>query len=394
MGIEQKILYFSEEFTWLKEHSAQVPFTIICAPSGYGKTIALRSITGAFKGKVFRINFYGSRQQDFFEEFCQTILKRNCPITMISDFIQNGVPKTTEEADKFLECLKKVCEDELCFIVIDNYCRVEKPEYTEFLYYIANELKEKLRIVVSACHLDLTNMEERITNGEIFYISKDDLRLKEKDIQPYFLANGVEISPEEANEIYGKNEGWFAMLYVMLRNYYITGKLSGFDDRSLMDMMKHNNYLLLPKECKRFLNRIFPAKIFTREAGIFLAGGGKNAEMLLDYTVDKSGFIFYNPNQSVYHFHPLYKKIIQATFSNLAIDEQNAIYKRYEAWKKEHFIDIAQPDLLKVFNEGSPKELEDKVEYLGIENTLDKEQLKQMLILFQKKESEAENKDK
>ena len=392
MGTEQKMLYFSEEFAWLKERSQEAAFTIICAPSGYGKTIALRSITGAFKGKIFRINLYRSRPQDFYEEFCQTILKRACSISVISDLIQKGLPRNKEDADLFLDCLKDVCDEEPCFIAIDDYCRVEKPEYTEFLYYIANELRDRLQIVLAASHIDLTNLKEELARGEIFYITKDDLRLREKDILPYFLVNGMEISPEEASLVYEESEGWYAMLYVILRNYCITGKLSGYDDRSLLDMMRHN-YLLLPQECKRFLNRIFPARVFTREAGIFLAGGGENAELLFDYTLDKAGFVFYDPEQELYHFHPLYRKMIQIAFSNLAGDEQHAIYKRYEAWKREHFIDSARPDLLTVFNEGSPKELEDKVDSLGIENMLDKEQLKQMLLFFQKKEAEEEGKE-
>ncbi|NCB42724.1 MAG: hypothetical protein EOM59_08905 [Clostridia bacterium] len=390
MGTEQKVLYFSEEFMWLKENSQKSPLTLICAPSGYGKTIALRSIASNFEGKVFRMNLYTSRPQDFFEEFCQTFFKRSSSNTTILELIKKGVPKDTEDMNRFLECIEMVCKEERCLIAIDDYCRVEKQEYTEFLYYIANEFKDKLRIVVSACHLDLTNMEERITKGEIFYISKEDLRLKAKYIQAYFLLNGVEISSEEAVEIYKESEGWFAMLYVMLRNYISTGKLSGFDDRSLIDMIRHNNYLILPKECKRFLNRVFPAKVFTREAGIFLAGGGENAELLLDYTIDKAGFIFFDLGKEVYYLHPLYKKIIHSVFINLAIDEQNAIHKRYETWKKEHFIDESKPDLLKVFNEGSPTELAEKVESLGIENFLDKEQLKQMLKLFQQRERDAE----
>lgn len=391
MGTEQKMLYFSEEFKWLKERSRQAPLTLICAPSGYGKTITLRSMTGAFKGKVFRINLYRSRPQDFFEEFCQTVLNRICSATVISELIQKGIPKNKGETEYFLECIKKACGKEHCLIVIDDYCRVEKSEYTELLYYIANELNENLRIVVAACHLDLSSIAEEIARGEIFYITKEDLRLKEKDMQPYFLANGKEISPEEASEVYKKSEGWHAILYVMLRHYMMTGTFSGFDDTCLLDMLKHNNYLLLPKECKRFLNRIFPAGIFTREAGIFLAGGGENAELLLDYTIDKSGFILYDADRQVYYLHPLYKRIVQSAFFNLAPDEQQAIYKRYEAWKSEHFIDFAQPDLLTVFNEGSPKELEDKIDSLGIENKLDREQLKQMFVLFQKRETEQEN---
>lgn len=389
MGTEQKTLYFPEEFTWIKEQSANAPLTVFCAPSGYGKTIALRSMTGECKGKIFRINLYSSRQQDFFEEFCQTVLKRTCSITTISQFIENGLPKTSEAFHAFLECIKKVCNGQPCLIAIDDYCRVETLEYTEFLYAIANELKEELRIVVAACHLDITGMEERIVKGEIFYIGKEDLRLKEKYIPAYFLANGVEISAQEACEIHEESQGWFAMLYVILRNYRMTGGLAGFDDRSLIDMVKHNNYLLLPQECKRFLNRIFLAKNFTREAGIFLAGGGENAEALLEYTIDNAGFIFYDAQTQTYSLHPLYRKIIQVAFSNLAPDEQNAIYKRYEAWKSDHLIDAANPDLLKVFNEGSPKELEDKVESFCIGNRLDKEQLKQMLRIFQQKESAA-----
>ena len=391
MGTEQKMLYFSEEFTWLKERSKQAALTFICAPSGYGKTIALRVMTAAFKGKVFRINLYRSRPQDFFEEFCQTVLKRACSATVISKLIQSGIPKNRDEMEYFLGCLEKACGEEGCLIAIDDYCKVETSEYTDFLFHIADRLNENLRIVAAASHLDLENMAERTANGEVLCITKDDLRLKEKDIQLYFLANGKEISSEEAGEIYRESGGWHAMLYLILRHYIMTGKLSGFDDTGLFDMVKHNNYLLLPKECKRFLNRIFPARIFTREAAVFLAGGGENAEMLFDYTLDKSGFIFYDPDQKVYYLHPLYRKIIQSAFSNLAPDEQQAIYKRYEAWKHEHYIDIAQPDLLKVFNEGSPKELEDKVNSLGIEDKLDREQLKQMLIFFQKKEYEKEN---
>lgn len=269
MVTEKKMLYFSREFTWLREHSAQAPLTIICAPSGYGKTIALRSMTNPFDGKMFRLNLYRSRQQDFYEEFCRTVLDRTCSATTISELIKNGIPKTTLEAEPIIECLKKVCGEEQCLIAIDDFCRVEKPEYTEFLYYIANELKQKLRIIITASHIDLANMEERVTKGEIFYISKDDLRLKEKDIQPYFFVNDAEISVEEARKIYKQSEGWFAKLYVILRHYRMSGTIEGYDVRSLVDMVKHNNYLLLPGECKRFLNRVFPAKTFTRESGIF-----------------------------------------------------------------------------------------------------------------------------
>ncbi|WP_053984396.1 LuxR C-terminal-related transcriptional regulator [Niameybacter massiliensis] len=163
---------------WKLANIEMYPLTIVTAPMGYGKTLAVHNACSQSKAKV---EWYDEKQTLWY------------PVTQYS---------------------------EPTWIILDNYHKIpDVYKYYEQLLQIVEQAIENLHIVLITRTIPLIAIEEMRIKNQCQIIDCDDLKLTSEEIKEYFESNSVEMEANEAQQIAYYVGGWPTAIYLMKENY-------------------------------------------------------------------------------------------------------------------------------------------------------------------------------
>ena len=297
--------YYSEKLKTKLDELQYFPAAIVEAPSGYGKTTAVRDF--------FKRNLSGKNPVYWFtalDEPADTSFRRfSYLVSQIDEaagarLLKIGLPNPATIAEA-CDALRSISCHQETYLVLDSLQFLGAALQPAFWCALVNHDAEKLHIILITQILELAP-QAALAGCRYLHLTAADLRLTSEDIRQFYLLAGATLSPEEAERIEKHTEGWVIAVSLQLRAFQETGN---FSSAAITGLMEHLVWHKLSTQQQLFLLHLCTFDAVTLQQASILTGH----ETLPPYALAalKSQFIRYEPQRQCYEVHTILHKLLK-----------------------------------------------------------------------------------
>lgn len=303
--IRTELHYFSDRLLRKLEEVQFAHATVVEAPSGYGKTTAVRDYLEAKRQAGIPVYWFTATEETpsaGFRRLCREIssVDDEAGQRLLRFDLPNAV--TIGEVCDAIRSIR--CRHET-YLVIDNYHLLHDALPVSFFLALIEHGGQGLHVVILTQVLT-RGMVAAVAGRGFLHITTSDLRLNAGDISQYYSLAGVRIAAEEAREIERYTEGWIIAIYLQLCAYQEQGSLS--DTTGILSLMENLVWDKLTPEQQTFLLRVSPFEMFTMQQACFLA----DCDSLPEYAQAALAgpFIRFDRTERRYETHSILSKLL------------------------------------------------------------------------------------
>ncbi|MDR2559296.1 MAG: LuxR C-terminal-related transcriptional regulator [Oscillospiraceae bacterium] len=278
---------------------------VIEAPSGYGKTTAIRDyLEGAADrgGDVHWFTAADEAPQSLYRRLCREIEKideRTGERLRQIDFPNAFTIGDACDTIRSVECHRKT------WLVIDDFQFFRAALPLPFSTALLNHNSDKLCVVIITQTLG-QDFFSAVAGRGILHITTYDLQLETEDIRSYYALTGADITGEAALKVKKYTDGWIIAVYLQLCAFRETGK---FSDEAVLRLMEHLVWNKMRDEQQVFFMQIsmFNACTVRDMCGML------SCTALPDYAVKSLSvpFIRYIADRQCYEFHSILFELVR-----------------------------------------------------------------------------------
>jgi len=297
--------YFSDPLKRKLNQMRYASATVVEAPSGYGKTTAVRDFLETQIPQGTPVYWFTAADETpaaGFSRLCREIYKidRYAGERLLRIEVPNAV--TIGETTDALRSIR--CKNET-YLVIDDFHYLQEFLPPAFFLALIDHGGEGLHIIIMTQILR-RNVLAVIAGRGFLRITAADLRLNAEDIRCYYALAGVSITPEDAHSIEGYTEGWVIAVCLQLRSFLETGVLSHAS--SVLALMEHLTWGHLTEAQQEFLLCLPPFEMITVQQACALTGYDTLPEYALEAL--RNPFIRYDPQEGRYELHSILAEML------------------------------------------------------------------------------------
>jgi len=181
----------------------------VCAPAGYGKTVAVTQWLGKdTRAKaILQLDEYDNSVIGFCERFCVALLtcqpqNQTLCNAVCHNNLQSAPEELTLHAISALSCRKKAV------LAIDDLHMIHNDAVLQLLYAIIKRLPPNFQIVLVSRHFLPATFSELWVRGDIAQVKPDQLLFSCKEIMTLHKKLGCTITQKQADEILEQTNGW------------------------------------------------------------------------------------------------------------------------------------------------------------------------------------------
>lgn len=307
-----ELLYFSDQ---LKKQLAKIekfPLTIVEAPSGFGKTTAIREYLKEKLSKGGYEKWYtclGESSAKVWNGICN-LFSQVAPETA-SRLEKLEFP--TEEMLADLVSIIRTCRVQTkIFLVIDNYQLVSSEIPRDIIHAFSVHGDPKLHLIFVTQPLK-DNSKYTVHYQHIHKIQNSDLTLNKKGTDKYFKMAGIKLSDSELDNLYNFSEGWISAISLQLLNYRQTGTFARTAD---IEKLVHTAiWNRLDDSEKEILLSLSTLDSFTSKQIRIMIGQSVLNENVINL-INENAFIRYDSEKDLYNMHSILQDYLRAWFYN------------------------------------------------------------------------------
>lgn len=303
------------------------PVTIVEAPTGYGKTTAVREFLKASGKPYIWFNIDSDNIERTFGDMCAKLKTIN--ETASHKIKAAGIPFDRNSCNQIVDAVNSISYIEPTVFVVDNYHLVANKYFNELIKDLSGGVREQTRIVFITQAINSNSTFELILSKKINYFSKMDFELSKSDMIAYYKACGIKLEDEEADFLYSYTEGWISALYLQMLSYNSTNSFEiTVDIENLIGKAIWNN---LKRSAQDFLINISVFGSFTFRQCVYVAQDLLSEDEIEDI-LNNSGFIRYDAKEGKYFMHSILKYFLNAEFEKMEVVFQKKIIKSAGDW--------------------------------------------------------------
>ena len=313
--------YYPPRLLQKLEFVQSYPFTLIEAPSGFGKTTLLEYF---FEQQIpqsiqrYTYDFEADEPLYIWRKICQIIAKvdPNCG----NQLLECGPPDedNLSEIHEILQTMTCVGEQ---YIWLDNYKRWNNAYSGEFLNQLARHGGKKLHVIVSTQPLPPDKRKKAALTAGCWQMRDEDLMFTQEDICAYFTASGIALTDKQIMQVYELTEGWIMALCLQMLCFLEHGE---FEQGGMTTLMEHAFWDRLSAKEQDFLLKI---SIFPKfSLGQATALSGRSSSETDRILRDKRYFIHFDADSRFFYPHSQLRILLQEHFSCLPPETRKAIY--------------------------------------------------------------------
>lgn len=247
--------YYSVRLKQKLEALIFTPATVVEAPSGYGKTTAIRDQLEAGLPPNSSFHWFTAADEapaESFRRFCREIDKIDSRAG--ERLMKIDLPNAVNTGE-ICDTLRNIqCRQET-YLVIDNFQYMQSFLPPSIFIALIEHGGEGLHIIIATQLLKRNMLSVAVGHG-FLHITADDLKLDANDICCYYELAGVKLSHEDAAGIERYTGGWIIAVFLQLCALIETGTMS--DTKGILTLMDHLIWDILTEEQQTFLLRISP----------------------------------------------------------------------------------------------------------------------------------------
>jgi LuxR family maltose regulon positive regulatory protein len=272
---------------------------IVEAPSGYGKTTAVRDYLESALPRDTPVFWFAAADEapmSSFRRFCRVIgeLDAGAGERLLKAGLKASAVGEACDALRSIRCRSEA------YLVLDNF-QFMQPSLPTYLFTALLEHGGAGLHVIVITQMLSRNLTAAAAGLGVAHITAYDLRFDAEDIRQYFALSGARISADGANEIARRTEGWIAAVRLLLSAYGESGSLP--DTSGIFALMEHLVWDALTDEQQDFLLRLSPFGAVTAYQACALCGW----DALPDFTRSAlaNPFIRYESSGRHYELHAI-----------------------------------------------------------------------------------------
>ena len=309
--------YYSERLKQKLNTILSAHATVVEAPSGYGKTTAIRDFLEAGLLRSSPVYWFTAADETPAAGFRRLCLEIDKIDSRAGGRLQKiGLPNaaTVGEACDALRSIK--CSHQV-YLVIDNFQFLNVGLTPSFFTALVEHGGEDLHIIIITQVLG-RDIHTAIAGHGFLHITVSDLRLDAGDILRYFTVAGAKITMEDAETVARYTEGWIIAVYLQFCAFRDTG---AFSDTAILSLVEHLVWDALTNEQQTFLLRLSLFETFTIHQACALTC----CDPLPGYALEalQSPFIRYERAGERYELHSILSELL-----NRKRGEQGASFRR------------------------------------------------------------------
>lgn len=278
------------------------PLILVEAPSGFGKTTALKAYLESDISRAANVYWYtclGEPVHKAWESICN-ILSPVDNDTVIK--LQSlGVP-CKNNLYELIELIRKISCQQKTVLVIDNYQLVRNEYFDALDHAFFNGFNPNFHVVVITQPPKKKNVVNTLHQAHRLTIDRTYFFFSKEDTSLFFRQSGIRLSDKELNRIWQNTEGWVAALCLQKKNYELRGAFGtavGID--GLLETAVWNR---MSSQEQDFLLSLSLFDCFTLKQVLIML----DADALPDFSNDlltMNDFIRYDERTDSYFFHSL-----------------------------------------------------------------------------------------
>ncbi len=318
--IDLNVKYFSERLKNKLEEMREAATVYVEAPSGYGKTTAVREFLHSYADAGAKTVWFTAIEEEShaaaWARFCKKLsqIDRRAGEGLLAlgapDADNIGVAAELIEG---IECGRRT------YLVIDNLQMLSDVLPRGILSALARHGGKELRLILVSQPI-LGNAA--LFKGGALFIEKADLALDETEIRAYFMRAGISLEIQQAKAVRQNTEGWIAAVYLTLLRYDAE-KCADVSEQDIDSLMREVVWERLSEEAQRDLLLLAPFSRFTKQQLLFMRGLEELPPASWQ-TLSCRGFIRNDAGRGTYAPHAILLAFLRGLF-----EEQSPAYKKY-----------------------------------------------------------------
>ena len=306
----QQRIYLSETLKYQLAHIPYFPLTVVDAPSGFGKTTAVR--------EYLRENLTeGARQ------YWYTCLSENPSVawTGLCDLIANVDAEAAKNLKKLgfptldtLMYVTTILRDLNCitetYIVIDNFQLIKSELLQELMSVFSMHENPNLHLIFITQHLGVKS-QVTFHNSNIHTIDSSAFFFDKESTAILFKMEGIRLNDDELNCVYESTDGWISAIRLQISNFKQTGSFDYTADIDhLVEVAIWNGLTDQQKDCLVSLSVL---DSFTARQAAIMLGAETLPEQIKDL-LKYNDFIRYFPRERIYVMHSILQNYLRNQF--------------------------------------------------------------------------------
>lgn len=224
------VRYFSPRLLAALTGILSSPLTVIEAPMGYGKTVAVREFLRRENLAVIWVSVLDSPDGAFWRSLCREFERLPETAETARALRRLGPPFAPDDAarrDAALELLESLDFARPTVLVVDDvHLLASAPSCVRFFQILARQAMSNLHIVLTTRHFQTDDALLSDLKGELARLGPAMLAFSEEDIRAYCALCGLKVSPEQIRALHGATGGWVSGVYLHCRHYAQHGAFS------------------------------------------------------------------------------------------------------------------------------------------------------------------------
>lgn len=319
--IKPETLFFPKRLMERLNSIKAYPLTLVEAPSGFGKTTALRFFFDSQVSKTAQViwhTFPAEPPNVSWKDFCDLI--RLFDPDNAERLLSAGPPDedTLPEIAKIFRTLH--CPEET-YLVLDDFAAWKLPNAGTFLTALSGHSGKALHVVAAAQFLPEEAQDALLENNSFLILRESVFTFGIEDVDAYYRQAGISLTSTQLEELYRITEGWVMALYLQLLSFIESGH---FEGGSIQNMIRNALWNRLPASEREFLTAvsIFPRFSLTQATAL----SGMSAEKTERLLREKRVFVHFDRETRRFYLHTLFQSFLTEQFQLLPETKQKTIY--------------------------------------------------------------------
>lgn len=284
----------------------QKPLVIITAPSGFGKTTAVKSFfksNSNLKVGWVVLTRTGGDENWIWKKLCNAIDEISPRVGSI--LLEMGLPQDPKEEEKCISIIRENIKGDVC-IVFDDFHEYVGSVLSRLIERITYEEIAGLHILILTRIYPNIACEELFLRGYCEIIDQRMMSLSKEESEEVFRINGFCLNEDELNRMYEYTDGWIAAVYLALYDYKKEGNMEYLTN--IGRLLKSAIYEKLSPAMQELCMKMSLVENFSYE----------EASHVLEKTVspyelkrmeEEYGFIHFDSVQKKYRMHSMLRNV-------------------------------------------------------------------------------------